>query len=745
MAGPDANARAGRSAIYSVELEVFEGPLDLLLHLVRRHELEILDIPIAFITEKYLEYLDFMRSLDLEVAGDYLVMAATLAWLKSRELLPTEPLPSEAGDGDDEDGEDPREALIRRLVEYERFKNAAADLDSLPVSGRDVFARGADIDIPPVDPGLAPVTLFRLAEAYYRVLTRAKINKSHEVQLEPVTVAQRMTQLTLLLDQKQAFDFEGLFLGRTWSSERELRGMLVVTLMSVLELVKLGVARVQQVPETDAIRVYRLDASEEARALIDAYDEEASFGDAGRPPPPPPPPTEAELDAAEESVLLAEALAGADDTDLGPDAGTSPAANAPLAADEADERMRASDAEEPAVEPETVADEVEAESTTVDEVETESTPADDEVDAESSESADALEAAESTTAAEAEADALEAAESATAGDEVESSESADALEAAEATAAADEVGAAESENTADEVEAELGALEAAESATELHEVEAELGALEAAESATELHEVEAELGALEAAESATELHEVEAELGALEAAESATELHEVEAELGALEAAESATELHEVEAELGALEAAESATELHEVEAELGALEATESATELHEIEAELGALEAAESATELDEVEAELGALEAAESATELHEVEAELGALEAAESATELHEVEAELGALEAAESATELHEVEAELGALEAAESATELHEVEAASPETVLAAADRDPLETTLIPAVDALEPLDASDTTESGPEPGDAAARASTVDPGTADPGQEDEA
>ncbi len=329
-ASPEPGARSsGRSAIYSVELEVFEGPLDLLLHLVRRHELEILDIPIAFITVKYLEYLDFMRSLDLEIAGDYLVMAATLAWLKSRELLPSDKAPLEAGEDGEDEAEDPREALIRRLVEYERFKNAAADLDSLPMSGRDVFARGADIDIPPIDPGLAPVTLFKLAEAYYRVLTRAKINKSHDVQLEPITVAQRMTQLTLLLDQKQGFDFEGLFVGRTWNSERELRTVLVVTLMSILELVKLGVAGVQQIPDSDAIRVYRLEISEEARAVIETYDEAESFGDAGRPAPPPPPrvPSEAELDAAEESVLLAEALAGADDTDLGPDAGAAPAAN----------------------------------------------------------------------------------------------------------------------------------------------------------------------------------------------------------------------------------------------------------------------------------------------------------------------------------------------------------------------------------------------------------------------------------
>jgi segregation and condensation protein A len=297
------------SLIYSVELEVFEGPLDLLLHLVRKHELDILDIPIAFITEKYLEYLDVLRALDLEIAGDYLVMAATLAYLKSRELLPSEPRAGEGAEAAEEDGEDPREALIRRLLEYERFKQAAQELDSLPVSGRDVFARGADIDVPPLDPGIAPVSLFSLAEAYYRVLTRAKVTSTHDVTIEAVTVKQRMEQLTLMLDEKPAFAFEDLFLGRTWASERELRQMLVVTLMSILELVKLGVAGVQQVPDAEKIQIYRRTAAEQAHELIAGYDEETSFGapaeaKAARA-------AEADADAAEEAALLAEALAAA--------------------------------------------------------------------------------------------------------------------------------------------------------------------------------------------------------------------------------------------------------------------------------------------------------------------------------------------------------------------------------------------------------------------------------------------------
>ncbi len=296
----------GPVAIYSVELELFEGPLDLLLHLVRRHELEILDIPIAFITEKYLEYLDLMRALDLEVAGDYLVMAATLAWLKSRELLPNVPAVNDPAATDDESGEDPREALIRRLVEYERFKNAAVELDALPMSGRDVFARGADIEVLAPEAGLAPVTLFRLAEAYYKVLTRAKIQRSHDVQIESLTVAQRMQQLTLMLDESPEIDFEGLFLGRTWASEAELRGMLVVTLMSVLELVKLGVARVHQVPETDAIRMYRVVASDEALRRIESYDETESFTPVETPATEP---SDDELETLEQQALLAEALA----------------------------------------------------------------------------------------------------------------------------------------------------------------------------------------------------------------------------------------------------------------------------------------------------------------------------------------------------------------------------------------------------------------------------------------------------
>lgn len=273
---PSAEGTDGATRICEVALEDFEGPLDLLLHLVRRHELDILDIPIAFVCEKYLEYVEFMRALDLEVAGDYLVMAATLAYLKSRELVPQQA--EETEEGVEEDGPDPREQLIARLLEYQKFKDAAYRLDERPMAGRDTFARGQEVELPPVDTGLAPITLFRLAEAYQRVLERARIHKSHEVVLETISVAARMEQLAGLLIDRARFDFEALFLEREWSSENELRSMLVVTLMSVLELVRMGIASVHQPLGTQSILVERVSTPEQAREALAGYDEAISFG-----------------------------------------------------------------------------------------------------------------------------------------------------------------------------------------------------------------------------------------------------------------------------------------------------------------------------------------------------------------------------------------------------------------------------------------------------------------------------------
>ncbi|HNI60335.1 MAG TPA: segregation/condensation protein A, partial [Pseudomonadota bacterium] len=125
-------------------LPEFEGPLDLLLHLVRKHELDVFHIPISFITARYLEMIERMRALNVDIAGEYLLMAATLAYLKSRELLPPDAKGEDEPPNPEEEGEDPRQALIKRLLEYQRFKEAAQFLASRPVMGRNVFARGVN-------------------------------------------------------------------------------------------------------------------------------------------------------------------------------------------------------------------------------------------------------------------------------------------------------------------------------------------------------------------------------------------------------------------------------------------------------------------------------------------------------------------------------------------------------------------------------------------------------------------------
>ena len=167
-------------AACAVKLQAFEGPLDLLLHLIRLDEVDIADIPIARIAEQYLEYLDLMRELHLDVAAEYLVMAATLAWIKSRMLLPPD------GVSEEEDGPDPRAELVARLLEYQRFKEAAAELGRRPLLGRDVFeAIPPEPEPVPVGEEEIDVTLVQLLDALRRVLQRAKAaGVIHEVVVE---------------------------------------------------------------------------------------------------------------------------------------------------------------------------------------------------------------------------------------------------------------------------------------------------------------------------------------------------------------------------------------------------------------------------------------------------------------------------------------------------------------------------------------------------------------------------------
>jgi segregation and condensation protein A len=232
------------NASYRVALPEFEGPLDLLLHLCKTNEIDVVNLPVAFITQKYLEYLDVMKSLSVDVAADYLVMAATLAYLKARELVPTpDPLPVE-----DEEGEevlDPREELIRRLLEYRKYKDAAEQLGGRPIEGKNVFGRGMPIETEgPASPlPFAEHSVWKLIEAFGKLLEKAGPKLSHEVMFDRVSISARINQVIDRLEVGSgSFRFDALF--DVNLPEHELRSQLVVTLLAILELARLKVVRV---------------------------------------------------------------------------------------------------------------------------------------------------------------------------------------------------------------------------------------------------------------------------------------------------------------------------------------------------------------------------------------------------------------------------------------------------------------------------------------------------------------------
>jgi segregation and condensation protein A len=212
---------------YALEvfLEAFEGPLDLLLYLIRRQNLDILDIPIAEISRQYVQYIELMKEMQFELAGEYLVMAATLAEIKSRMLLPR------AADGQDEE-DDPRAELVRRLQEYERFKKAAGDIDALERLERDVLQASADVVERPVVTKLPDITLKELLVVFKEALARSTMFAHHHVRREPLSVRERMSTVLLRLQTERYIDFQRLF------DPAEGRMGVTVTFLAILELVK---------------------------------------------------------------------------------------------------------------------------------------------------------------------------------------------------------------------------------------------------------------------------------------------------------------------------------------------------------------------------------------------------------------------------------------------------------------------------------------------------------------------------
>ena len=216
-----------------VFLEAFEGPLDLLLYLIRRQNIDVLDIPIAEITKQYVKYIDVMKELQLELAGEYLLMAAMLAEIKSRMLLPR---PETV----EEDEEDPRAELVRRLQEYERFKKAAEDISDLPRLERDVFVASADAPERKITTKMPDVTMKELLLAFHDVLQRAEMFSNLQLLREPLSVRQRMSEILTRIKANDFTGFADLF------DPEEGRMGVAVTFIAVLELLRESVIEVVQ-------------------------------------------------------------------------------------------------------------------------------------------------------------------------------------------------------------------------------------------------------------------------------------------------------------------------------------------------------------------------------------------------------------------------------------------------------------------------------------------------------------------
>ncbi len=236
---PDAPSHADA---FRVALPNFEGPLDLLLHLIKEHQVDVLDIPIALITEKYLERLKEMREINLDIAGEFLVMAATLLALKSRMLLPPEERPTEDAATEAEQG-DPRAELVRRLLEYQKYRDAAEQLSRQDLLDRTVFTRRAKHARIPLDPdeiGFKEVPVFKLIEALDRVLKALEPQKQHEVVREHLSLSEAMRRVLSATEKGEPISFTALFEGQ------RTRSQVVMTFLALLELCRLKLLRLRQ-------------------------------------------------------------------------------------------------------------------------------------------------------------------------------------------------------------------------------------------------------------------------------------------------------------------------------------------------------------------------------------------------------------------------------------------------------------------------------------------------------------------
>jgi segregation and condensation protein A len=250
---------------FRIALPNFEGPLDLLLHLIREHKLDILDIPMALITERYLAHLEAMREINLDIAGEFLVMASTLLHLKSRMLLPREDLPGgQEASVLAEDSSDPRAELVRRLLEYQKYRAAADELATHPILDRDVFPRRVAVEEVPLDDeeiGLQEISIYKLIEALDRVMAALEPKKQHEVTREHLSLSVAMYRIAGKVRAEgrgHALLFFALFDGI------QTRSDVVITFLALLEMCKLKLLRISQAEGSEDILI-----TETGEALAD--------------------------------------------------------------------------------------------------------------------------------------------------------------------------------------------------------------------------------------------------------------------------------------------------------------------------------------------------------------------------------------------------------------------------------------------------------------------------------------------
>ncbi len=232
---------------YEVKLDIFEGPLDLLLYLIRKNELDIYNIPMALITEQYLAHLEMMKALNLDLAGEYLVLAATLIHIKSRLLLPVE-----EGQGEGEEETDPRAELVRQLLEYQAFKEVALNLDKRKLLDRDVFKRIQAVEEVPQDQEepMVEVSLFDLIEAFKQVVERMDKEELLDIDTERISLSDRINEILEELSQQKSLSFTDML------KTSRTRKSVIYTLLAILELMKMRVVRAFQADPFGPIRIF---------------------------------------------------------------------------------------------------------------------------------------------------------------------------------------------------------------------------------------------------------------------------------------------------------------------------------------------------------------------------------------------------------------------------------------------------------------------------------------------------------